>query len=232
MIVISGLVMQPTPKSLILDLLSTVGRQTAPVRALVEAGGLFGLAENSVRVALARMRADGLVESDARGQYRLGPSAAPVNEQIRGWRQVEARLVPWSGGWVAVHTSAAPRRASRERRSAARALRLLGFRSLAPGLEIRPDNQVGGVAAARERLVALGLTAGTPVCELRQLDAEWDGWARGLWDRDELLRSYGHMRRQLERSGQRLPDLPREAAMVESFGLGGAAIRLLVLDPL
>ncbi len=224
--------MKPTPKSLILDLLSTVGRHSAPVRSLLEAGDLFGLAGNSMRVALARLCADRLVERDARGQYRLGPSAAAVNEQIRGWRRVEARLVPWSGGWVSVHTAAAPARASRQRRSTGRALRLLGFRTLAPGLEVRPDNQAGGVEAARQRLVGLGLPAGVPVCELRQLDPEWNRWARGLWDRDELVSAYGHTRLQLEESAARLLDLAREVAMAESFCLGGAAIRLLVLDPL
>jgi phenylacetic acid degradation operon negative regulatory protein len=222
----------PTPKSLILDLLSTVGRGSAPVRALVSAGALFGLAENSVRVALARLLADGLAERDARGRYRLGPGAAPVNEQIRGWKRVEDRLERWSGGWVAVHTGAAPRRGAPERRRSARALRLLGFRLLAPGLEVRPDNLVGGVAAVRERLVALGLGPELPVCGLRGLDPTWEERARALWNRDELLRAYRSTCRRLAESAARLPDLPRDAARVESFSLGGAAIRQLVLDPL
>ena len=36
--------MKPTAKSLVLDLLSTLQRGTMPVRALVDAGALFGLA--------------------------------------------------------------------------------------------------------------------------------------------------------------------------------------------
>ena len=47
--------MDPSPRSLILDLLSTLGRSSAPVRALVSAAGLFGIRENSLRVALARL---------------------------------------------------------------------------------------------------------------------------------------------------------------------------------
>ena len=56
-----------------------------PVRALVDAGRLFGIEENAIRVALARLRASGQVESTARGRYRLGPAAAPVESEISEW---------------------------------------------------------------------------------------------------------------------------------------------------
>src|SRR5262249_42721908 len=50
-------VVQPTAKSLILDLLSTIGERSMPVRALVAAADLFAIEENSLRVALARLLA-------------------------------------------------------------------------------------------------------------------------------------------------------------------------------
>ncbi|MGI9591183.1 MAG: PaaX family transcriptional regulator, partial [Myxococcota bacterium] len=68
----------PRPKSLILDLLSTRRRGSMPVAALVEAAALFGIAEGSLRVALSRLLAEGRVERDERGAYRLGPAAAPL----------------------------------------------------------------------------------------------------------------------------------------------------------
>ena len=46
-----------------------------PVRALVAAGRSFGIAENSIRVALTRLHAAGTVERDERGRYRLGARA-------------------------------------------------------------------------------------------------------------------------------------------------------------
>ena len=52
--------MDVTPRSLILDLMATLpsqGSHAMPVSALVEAGGYFGLAGNSLRVALARLMA-------------------------------------------------------------------------------------------------------------------------------------------------------------------------------
>jgi phenylacetic acid degradation operon negative regulatory protein len=223
---------QPSPRSLILDLLSTVGRASAPVRALVAAAGLFGIAENSLRVALARLLADGLVERDARGRYRLGVRAAALNEEIRAWRRVEERLVPWSGAWLAVHLAGLTKPPARARRERARALRVVGFRPLAPGLELRPDNLAGGVDAVRARLASLGLAAAGPVCVLDRLDTTWEARARALWDADELVQGYRDTRRSLERSAERLGELPVEAAMAESFRLGGAAIRQIVFDPL
>jgi phenylacetic acid degradation operon negative regulatory protein len=223
---------EPTPKSLILDLLSTVGRTSAPVRALVSAAGLFGIAENSLRVALARLLAEGLVERDARGRYRSGPGAWAMNQEIQRWRQLEDRVVRWSGAWVGLHRGGADRASARDRRSRSRALRVLGFRPLAPGLEVRPDNLVGGVDAVRNRLTSLGLAGAGPVFRLEQLEEDWEQTGLRLWDTEALVGSYRSTREQLETSGARLADLPLERAMVESFQLGGAALRRIVLDPL
>ncbi len=218
-------------RSLILDLLSTVRRGACPVRALVEAATLFGIAENSVRVALARLRAEGLVEVDRRGSYRLGAQACAVQDRIRGWRAMERSLRPWHGAWLGVHIGSLPRsdRAALARRT--RALQLLGFRTLSPGLELRPDNLAGGVAAVREPLHELGLEATAPVFVLARLDAANEAHARELWEVDTLREGYRETRRLLEASARRLPRLDRAAARAESFQLGRAAIRQMVLDP-
>ena len=95
--------MTPSAKSLILDLLSTLPpRHPVPVGALVRAGAIFDLGENCVRVALARLRTRGLVESDERGLYRLGAAAHAVNRQVRSWRSIEDAVGPWDGSWIAV----------------------------------------------------------------------------------------------------------------------------------
>jgi phenylacetic acid degradation operon negative regulatory protein len=222
--------MAPTAKSLILDLLSTLGRRAAPVRALLEAAALFGIASNNVRVTLARLLAEGAVESDERGLYRLGPGARAVNEQIRSWRRLEERLRPWDGGWVGVHSAGLPRGDARRRRE--RALRLLGFRSLVAGLEIRPDNLAGGVTAVRQQLAQLGLEPEAPVLRLSELDAASEARARTAWDVEALVAGYRAGVARLETSAARLLELPHADAMLESFTLGGDAIRQLVLDPL
>ncbi len=220
----------PSPRSLILDLLSTLRERAVPVRALVDAAALFAIQENGLRVALARLLAAGSVMRDERGLYRLAPGA--VLTHLLGWRQIEERSAPWSGRWFAVHSAALSRRAGRALRLRERALRFLGFRALLPGFELRPANLRDGLPALRERLFALGLEREAPVFELSQLDASCDARARSLWDCTALLRAYRELDAALERSALRLPQLPLAAARVESFQLGGAAIRQLALDPL
>ncbi len=223
----------PNARSYVLDLLSTLRRGAMPVRALVESAALFGIAEGSVRVALTRLLADGLVERDERGLYRLGRAAAPVQGRVAAWRDLEARLRPWSGGWIGVLDGRGARAPSRPaQRRGERALALTGFRSFGRGLALRPDNLAGGVARLRAELGELGLAPGAVVCELRELDPVSDARARKLWDADDLIEQYRSHRRRVEASARRLRACAPELAMVESFRVGGAALRLLARDPL
>src|SRR5262245_43614415 len=217
-------------RSFVLDLLSTLRRGSMPVRALVEAAALFGIAGGSVRVALSRLLADGLVERDERGAYRLGVRAEPVRRRVAAWRDLGSQLRTWSGAWSAVFDASAPPRAARRRSE--RALELLGFRALRRGLRLRPDNLAGGLPRLREQLAELGLAPGTVVCELRELDAVGEARARALWDGDALVAGYRRHVRALEASARRLRGLGAERAMAESFRVGGAALRALAKDPL
>jgi phenylacetic acid degradation operon negative regulatory protein len=225
--------MAPTAKSLILDLLSTLKGGTMPVSALVQAGELFGIAENSVRVALARLVTGGQVERDERGRYRLGAQSAPIDRLVTSWRRLGERLRSWDDDWIGVHTAGLPTRAAeRPLRRRERALRFLGFRELAPGLSLRPDNLRGGVEAARGELQSLGLEAGGLVFELRALDPATDARARSLWDVAELCAGYRQSLADLAASERHLQIVSEAEGMVESYLLGGRVIRQLVLDPL
>ena len=199
-----------------------------PVAALVAAGALFELSENRVRVAVARLLASGRLERDERGRYRLGAGAVPVDRRVRSWRRLEERTRRWDGGWIAVH--GAPR--GREGRRGARALRLLGFASLARDLVVRPDNLRGGVPQVRAELRELGLEPDALVFGLRELDLAGEARARRLWDAAALRAGHARSRAEVERSAEHLGRLPAERAMAESFLLGGRVIRQLVLDPL
>lgn len=225
--------MAPTARSFILDLLSTLRRGTMPVSALVEAAGLFDIAENSLRVALARLLARGQVARDERGCYRLGESAQPVMDRVTSWRDVEQRRQAWSGAWVAVSEAPATGgEARRARRQRERALRFLGLRALLPALHVRPDNLAGGVESVRGELAGLGLPPADLVYEIRALGPAAQAQACELWQADPLRAGYRKSCREIEESMRRLPGISAEAAMVESFLLGGRVIRQLVLDPL
>jgi phenylacetic acid degradation operon negative regulatory protein len=222
---------KPTPKSLILDLLSTLGSRSMPVRALVDAAALFAIEANSLRVALTRLLAVGTVERDERGEYRLGKRAHAVQHQVVSWRHIEERVRPWQGGWLGISTAGLPRVARSELRRRERALRFFGFRELAPGLEVRPDNLARCLAELRGELASLGLPESAPLFAIAELDSAADGRARGLWDARKLVADYRRAAAELAASEARLPALSARAAMVESFLLGGRVIRQLVLDP-
>jgi len=225
--------MSPSAKSLILDLLSTLRRGTMPVQALVTAGTLFGIADNALRVALARLLAAGLVERDERGQYRLGGHARPLDTRVHGWRKLGERLVPWDDRWLAVHTGGMdPRASARTLRRRERALGVLGFECLERDLHLRPANLAPGVSGIRRELEALGLESGALVFELGSLDPVAEARARGLWDEASLLAAYRASRADLEESERQLRHLEPDEARVESFLLGGRVLRQLALDPL
>jgi phenylacetic acid degradation operon negative regulatory protein len=220
---------EPTAKSVILDLLSTVKGRALPVRALIGAGELFGIRDNALRVALARLRAAGLVTSDEPGLYRLGARAEAVNRLAASWRAAERGVrAGWSGDWLAVATAGLPR--SRQL-AGARALAFLGCRELRPGLAVRPDNLVGGVDGARRELYELGLDADAEVFGLHDLAPDTATRAAALWNTAAIRLGYRRTIADLERSERRLATLPRERAMAESFLLGGRAIRQIVFDP-
>jgi phenylacetic acid degradation operon negative regulatory protein len=220
--------MLPSARSLILDLLSTLRRGSMPVRALIDAGSLFSFSENNVRVNLARLRRTGLVERDERGRYRLGTAAAAVDDHVTSWRRAPARLREWAGSWVAVHGG----RSAAERRTRGDARSMLGFRELEPGLAVRPDNLTGGVAELRSALERLRPGEDFTIFGVRELDARRDRAARALWDGAALERDYATLQSDLEASERELSALDRDAAMVRSFLVGGAAIRCVALDPL
>jgi phenylacetic acid degradation operon negative regulatory protein len=215
---------------MVLELLSTLRPGSAmPVGALIEAGALFGISDNNVRVTVARLLASGRIARDDRGRYRLGAKTEPIGRRVRSWRDLDGRTRPWDGTWVAVHAGPAARGALRGREHA---LRLFGFRRLRPGLWLRPDNLALAIGALRDELAALGLPPGDLVCILSALDRATDTRARRSWDAAALQRAYRTLDDELRASAARLDRLPAAAAMVESFRIGGRAMRQLVLDPL
>lgn len=222
----------PTPKSLVLDLLASCEDERMPVSALVAAGRSFGMAENSVRMALGRLVSSGLVDHTDRSYYRLADSARHLQAEIARWREMGQHLTEWEDDWIVVYLPTRRRRLRRkDQRSVQRVLAFMGFRALDEGLELRPDNIRGGVDRVREELHARGLPRTAIIFEVRGLDAARDRRARGLWDTRELLRSYRRAVRSLEYSAERLSSLRFAEALAETFLLAGHVERQLVLDP-
>ncbi len=222
-------------KAVVLEVLSageSIAQGSLPVRSLVQAASVFDVAENSVRVAIVRLRAEGLLESPGRGEYRLGPSAQVVNDKIHGWRTVSSRVGDWDGSWAAVFTadlSRTDRPALRRRR---RALRYLGFEELKPGLFLRPNNLTLGIDGLRDELLALGLDPNASVFRMEELNPDQEQRACALWDSPALEQTYAKLHGELTISMDRLEELPLNDSLREAFLLGREGIRHVVLDPL
>lgn len=224
--------MAPTPKSLILNLLLAANGAPLSASDAVTSASLFGIRENSVRVALVRLNAGGMIQSCGRGAYLLGPQAASLAEDLSRWRHAEQRVCDWTGAWLMACTAHLGRSERGPVRQRERALALLGFKPLSEGLHVRPDNLVGHAATARERLHKLGLDVEAPVFVASELDPKLDRRARQLWRTAERNQAYARTQQQLTQWLSQAPALDVETAARESYLLGNEAIRQLVFDPL
>lgn len=224
--------MKPNPRHLILNLMQANDGEPMSVRHAVASCALFGVRENSVRVALARLVASGLVEVAARGSYRLGPKAEGLAADVATWRAAGERVRDWNGDWIAVHVGSLGRSDRVALRARDRALALLGLCELDRGLFVRPDNLVGGVEGVRARLTKLGLPRDAAVFVARSLDPARERRARALWDGKALDRGYRDTARRLDGWLAKSARLPPGTAARESYELGNDAIRQLIYDPL
>lgn len=223
---------KPTAKRLILQLFVASGDKPLPVRSAVSAAALFGISENNVRVAFARLASEGRIEPAGRGEYREGDGAAEFAREIASWRRAESRLRKWNGDYAAVHQGALGRSDRPALKRRIRALGMLGFAEIERGLWMRPNNLEGSVDALRTRLHALGLDTEAPVFVMTHLAPGFDKKARSLWNGKALTASYARTERQIENWLESAQDLDLDEAARHSFLLGGNAIRQIVFDPL
>jgi phenylacetic acid degradation operon negative regulatory protein len=220
-----------TAKQAILQLLSAAGAVEVSAALLVEAGELLGFSENNVRVTLARLLAGGTVEVSGRGMYRLGERALALAAPVRRWRDLEKSVRRWDGAWACAYSGDLPRsdRSALARRE--RVLSLLGFRSLAAGLFVRPDNLDGGVASLRERAATLLQRTELSLFRGASFDEALERRARGLWDGASLDASYRQTRDRISRWLHHAESLAPEIAAREAFLFGGDVLRQILFDP-
>ncbi|TJY64991.1 GntR family transcriptional regulator [Sinimarinibacterium sp. CAU 1509] len=224
--------MKPRARNLILDLLLANEGHALNVRDLIGACALFEVSANTVRVALVRLSAEGLIEAVERGSYQLSGTAHQLADDVATWRHAEQRIRPWSGAYLAVHCGALGRSDRSALRRRHRALQMLGFRELERDLFVRPDNIDDSVTTVRKRLHALGLDTDACVFVATGFDAAREARIPTLWDGSALSDHYRRQRERLEAWMQRAPSLEPDVAAREAFLIGGQAIRDVVFDPL
>ncbi|UVE19328.1 PaaX family transcriptional regulator [Pseudomonas sp. LS44] len=224
--------MQPTAKSLILELLLAAQGVPLTARDAVVACGLFEINASNARVALVRLSAAGLIEAAGRGSYQLSEQARELGGDIATWREIEQRLRPWDGSYVLAQCGALGRTDRGALRRRERALELLGFRELERGLYLRPNNLEPDLAALRQRIHGLGLESAAYLFRADGFDADCQARIDRLWNTAALLEQYRQLSRQMRDWLARVDDLETDVAAREAFLFGSRAIRQVVFDPL
>jgi phenylacetic acid degradation operon negative regulatory protein len=197
-----------------------------PVRALVQIGELFGVAEGTIRVALSRMLSTGEIEV-VDGRYRLtgGQLLSRQARQDEGWHPPMER---WDGTWeMAVVTTEGRSAAERaELRLAMNALRLAELRE---GVWMRPAN----LDSRRQRDARAVVDAQCRSFTTRPSDDEQHGrrLAGELWDLVGWARGAQQLRRELGRLVGRL-EAGDPTALAPSSLVSAAVLRHFVADAL
>jgi len=220
-----------TPKTLIINLLMAA-QEPATSQTIIRICQLFDIKENSVRVSLARLVSDDLLESKTRGVYQLAPKASRLSDDLADWRNIEDKTQPWDGSWIAAFIGNLGRGNRTALRHRTRILQLAGFSELDQGLMVRPNNLVGGAEKLRERLVKLGLEGEARVFTLADLDETSQQQAIGLWDSEVLSTRYVQGQKDMSDWLANMSELDPQTAAREIFEIGDNTLRNLAFDPL
>ncbi|MEM6300119.1 MAG: PaaX [Pseudomonadota bacterium] len=221
----------PTPKRLVLSLLSARGMAKTSAAQCTQWGSLFEIEASAMRVTLGRMVKAGLLTSVARGQYSIGPAGRALSEAAQSWIRAEDRVGAWSGGWLLIHAVHVQRRDKKAARNRERALRLEGFKPSYRDLWCRPANYSERLSDTRDRLMALGLEREAVMVHSLELHMEGVDLT-SLWPRRKLESGYLKMTELMQISEKRLAQMPVDQAARESFLVGEHAIRLINSDPM
>jgi len=207
-------------------------QEPATSQTIIRIAQLFGIKENSARVSIARLVSDELLASPSRGVYQLAPKATRLSEDLADWRNIEDKIKPWDGSWIAVFIANLGRGNRTALRHRTRILQLAGFAELDQGLMVRPNNLVGGAGGVRDRLVKLGLEAEARVFTLSDLGEAGQQHAMNLWDSDALNARYLQGKKDMDDWLANMSGLKPQRAARESFVLGDTTLRHLAFDPL
>ena len=231
-LITSLLTTRPTPKRLILSLLSAPSLETVQVAHLVEWGQLFGIEPATTRVAVGRLAKHGFITAVGRGIYTIGPQGSLMAHTASHWSEVEELVGPWAGGWIVVHSAHLGRADKTALRARERAFRLNGFAELVSGLWCRPDNFAQSLDLTRHRLISLGVEPGAVMMQVSALPGVEPEQLYALWPRDKIEAGYREHLAMMTASERRVATLGSDAATRETFLVGEAVIRKINADPL
>jgi phenylacetic acid degradation operon negative regulatory protein len=198
-----------TARSVVLSTLLGYQPPELPARALVRVGGLFGMGEKTIRMALTRMVADGdLVRED--GRYRL--TARLVDRQARQEESSAPRYRAWRGAWEMAVVTAASRPLA-DRVALRKDMVQLRLGELREGVWMRPANLAR--KPSEDVLDQCALFESRPLDDPGEL--AWKLWDLNGWA-DEAVRLGA--------------ELDSAVGLVEGFMTIAGVVRHLALDPM
>jgi len=199
---------------------------------IVLAYSLFGVSENSARVAMARLVAEGQLKSAGRGIYTLGKQAAFTGQDIQGWNNRLTATCAWNGNFYAVFTAHLGRSNRKQLQLREKALALLGFREFEQGLFLRPANLNLGLAGIQEKLLAQGVEKTVLAFEMKPASPAQTSLIQKLWDIRKLEKLYLSHTKKLNDWMQGYSRMKLEKAARDAYLVGSQAIYEVRRDPL
>lgn len=212
-------------------MLAAKGRQVKAAH-MVLACGLFGVSENSARVAMARLVAEGQLKSAGRGIYTLGKHAVFTGQDIQGWHNRLTATCAWHGHFYAVFTAHLGRSNRKQLQMREKALTLMGFREFEQGLFIRPANLSMGLMGVQEKLLAQGMEKNLIAFELLPSSPAQAKNMQKLWDIRRLEKHYVSHTKKLNNWMQGYSRMTLEKAARDAYLVGSQAIYEVRRDPL
>ncbi len=226
------MVVKNNARTLVMDLLFADPHATVTIRQFLQAGALFDINENNIRVALTRLSSDQLIKSVKRGEYSLTSKAKEISEPIAHRSNSPRQVRPWTGHYLAVHTGLLGRSDRGALTKRERTLHLNGFREFQPDLFIRPDNLAEDLESTRKRLVATGLDKRAPVFIIQTIDQDHQKAITRIWDKKALEQKYQKMSKRIQVWLAQVDMLELDVAARESLLIGREAIPMMMTDPL
>ena len=215
------------PSSVILDLLRTFPDRGASAKLILATGKMFGVSDNAIRVNLSRLTAKGVIDKLDRGHYRISQQSTPLNDFVEEWRLGEKRRKSWKkNSWLCLVMD------NNLSGECQRNIGYFGFRKIQPGLWVRPDNLKLESTDLLKRLRNIGIPSDVILLAASQFAEDNAEQWFGFFNIEQLDQQYADMNQKLHNSLAKLANQTNDAAKKETFLLGGAAIQMLIKDPL